>query len=449
MNGSQIIQYYLKEDVVKEIVDYCKNRWIAIECMPTKDGKRLFLRYWRDRLRPLAISNKDEFREILSMYKPLKPRTIYATANKYSNLSTKALLEEPKNILSTSPIWDIDGSLNQWQKILQLAQIVIDELNRHNVTESIFLKWSGRGLHIHIHENAISKDVLKENNPLDVAYSIVEYINRRIKERALKIIKESHEEERPLSIENKIDIKRVFTCPLSLHRELNLCAVCFKPDQISEFNPEWANPEKPKHNPNWRQYIAGEADKLAKLALMEVGGYNGWPATKISQEKPIEIKNIGRFQVMALLQAARYYILTGDLDKAMSFGLNRAIFYAWAKRRAKIKPPPRPKESLEKEAPIITKTHRDRTLIYIGNEGAFISPNGWFIIGNTEQTPKDYKNQIVRRIEAIIPYERAWNAAINYLKQFPKEILLNQNKFFNKVYKPVRDRFGLIIRQYA
>lgn len=29
---------------------------------------------------------------------------------------------------------------------------------------------------------------------------------------------------------------------------------------------------------------------------------------------------------MGLLQAARYYLLTGDLEKAKSFGLNRAIF---------------------------------------------------------------------------------------------------------------------------
>ncbi|MCD6195448.1 MAG: hypothetical protein J7J82_01515, partial [Staphylothermus sp.] len=34
---------------------------------------------------------------------------------------------------------------------------------------------------------------------------------------------------------------------------------------------------------------------------------------------------------MALLQAARHYIFHKDLDKAKSFGLNRAIFYAWAK----------------------------------------------------------------------------------------------------------------------
>ena len=34
---------------------------------------------------------------------------------------------------------------------------------------------------------------------------------------------------------------------------------------------------------------------------------------------------------MALLQAASYYLLKGDLNRAKSFGLNRAIFYAWAK----------------------------------------------------------------------------------------------------------------------
>jgi hypothetical protein len=41
---------------------------------------------------------------------------------------------------------------------------------------------------------------------------------------------------------------------------------------------------------------------------------------------------VGRFQVMALLQAARAKVLGYPLDEAQSFGLNRAIFYAAAKR---------------------------------------------------------------------------------------------------------------------
>jgi len=40
------------------------------------------------------------------------------------------------------------------------------------------------------------------------------------------------------------------------------------------------------------------------------------------------VSELGRFQVMALLQAIRYYLLAGDLERAKSWGLNRAIFYA-------------------------------------------------------------------------------------------------------------------------
>lgn len=41
---------------------------------------------------------------------------------------------------------------------------------------------------------------------------------------------------------------------------------------------------------------------------------------------------VGRFQVMATLQAARAYILGLPLESALSWGLNRSIFYAAAKR---------------------------------------------------------------------------------------------------------------------
>ena len=41
---------------------------------------------------------------------------------------------------------------------------------------------------------------------------------------------------------------------------------------------------------------------------------------------------VGRFQVMATLQAARGHVLGYRLDEAQSLGLDRAIFYAAAKR---------------------------------------------------------------------------------------------------------------------
>ena len=41
---------------------------------------------------------------------------------------------------------------------------------------------------------------------------------------------------------------------------------------------------------------------------------------------------VGRFQVMTLLQAARAHVLGLPLESAYSWGLNRAIFIAAAKR---------------------------------------------------------------------------------------------------------------------
>ncbi|MBC7189152.1 hypothetical protein H5U35_02900, partial [Candidatus Aerophobetes bacterium] len=49
---------------------------------------------------------------------------------------------------------------------------------------------------------------------------------------------------------------------------------------------------------------------------------------------------IGRFQVMATLQAARAFLLGLPLESAKSWGLNRAIFYAAAKRGFKKALPP-------------------------------------------------------------------------------------------------------------
>ena len=142
---------------------------------------------------------------------------------------------------------------------------------------------------------------------------------------------------------------------------------------------------------------------------------------------------------MGLLQAARYYLLMGDLEKAKSFGLNRAIFYAWAKRHAreaafrralKTRRTVSKKEATEKEK-----------AVQVGDEVAFVSTGGWFKIGEQEQRPEDYDRQIAQRIDGIIPYKEAWQAALEYLGGFDRETLLNQQKFFKQIYEPVRDKF--------
>lgn len=435
-----IERHYSKEVVKKEVADYCKGRWVALEGGVL--GSRVFLRYWRDG-RPLKIDVPADVDGLIKGFRGVKARTIYGSVNVYSKLVTKLDLEDRNNIVYASPIWDVDGELERWRDVIEVARIIVDELEKLGIVKSVFIKWSGEGAHVHVHEKCFSSDVLLKHNSLDIAYSLADYVLEKCKSRIMEVASRSS----GLKVENEIDLKRVFTAPLSLHRRRDLCCVCFKPSVLESFELDWADPKDFKHDGRWREYVDGEGDEAALKAIEAVGGYKGWPGavevrvrTTIAAPKPVEVEKkggIGRFQVMGLLQAARYYLLTGDLEKAKSFGLNRAIFYAWAKRYAK--------EVVSKRGARTTKAadevKREERSVQVGDEVAFISDRGWFIIGDQEQKPEDYDRQIVHHIDSVVPYEKVWQAALEYLKSFKREVLFDQQRFFKEVYEPVRDKF--------
>ncbi|MBO3839446.1 MAG: hypothetical protein QXS66_04535 [Thermoproteota archaeon] len=425
---SQVLEYYSNSRVVEEIFNYGRGRWIAIEGI---SDKRVFVRYDRSNA-PLRLQHLDDVEGFLKSFWFIKPRSFYGSVNKYSRLSEVKDLEDISNIEYSTPTWDIDNEVDRWRETIRVCRLIVDELEKEGVIKSVYLKWSGRGCHIHISEEAFSVDFLRKHHPLDIAFAIVEYIIRKVKPKLARL-------DASAKIENKIDLKRVFTLPLSLHRQLDYSCVCFKPDDIESFDLSWADPKNFRHKPAYTIFEKGEADELAEKALSEVGGYFkrvGLMPSPAEEKK--ETPELGRFQVMALLQAARCFILTGDIEKSKSFGLNRAIFYAWAKRRGvEAKPPARREAARLREKPV----EEEKRVFHLGNEAAYLSDDGWLIIGNAKQTPRDYDNQIVKRISEIVPYEEAWRRALEYLKRFPQEVLLDQQKFFNQVYKPVRDSF--------
>ncbi|MFX1563409.1 MAG: hypothetical protein ACFFDP_08895 [Promethearchaeota archaeon] len=146
---------------------------------------------------------------------------------------------------------------------------------------------------------------------------------------------------------------------------------------------------------------------------------------------------VGRFQVMAVLQAARAVILGLAEPSAKSWGLNRAIFYAAAKRGFKAKPPmPRPKGEIAAKPLVETK----ETLL-LGDEMAYKAQREkgalYFIIGDKVQTEDDFRRQIESRFSGN--FEQAWSEALDLVRQFDHEILLSQNRFFEQVYRPNRD----------
>ena len=158
----------------------------------------------------------------------------------------------------------------------------------------------------------------------------------------------------------------------------------------------------------------------------------------------LRFAGIGRFQVMALLQAARYYLLKGDLERAKSWGLNRAIFYAWAKHYGAQRRRFITLRELEKAAARRRPGQRCPTgMVEVLGECVEQGPHGWYTIGGEEQTPRDFDRQVKAKIEKIMPWEKAWEAALEYLRRFPRRVLEDPRLFYRLAYEPIRDTFFL------
>ena len=150
---------------------------------------------------------------------------------------------------------------------------------------------------------------------------------------------------------------------------------------------------------------------------------------------------IGRFQVMALLQAARAKVLGYPLDEAQSFGLNRAIFYAAAKRgfkgRTGAKHPGEQYVLQETPSKSITTTLQQDT---IGNEIAYyveLEGKKRYVMGEEILSPEDFDKQIAQRFGQAFP--KAWEQALQVVAQTDRATLESQREFYEEVYKPRRD----------
>jgi len=147
---------------------------------------------------------------------------------------------------------------------------------------------------------------------------------------------------------------------------------------------------------------------------------------------------VGRFQVMATLQAARAKELGLPESRAKSWGLNRAIFYAVAKRGFK--------HSAQRSGGhgVGKKTLAKRGLAYyMGDEMAYTTKKSgrvYFTFGGAIQTEADFKSKIEAQFGEH--FSTAWKEAIAIIHQYPKDVLLSQNRFFGEVYRPRRDELA-------
>jgi len=142
---------------------------------------------------------------------------------------------------------------------------------------------------------------------------------------------------------------------------------------------------------------------------------------------------VTRFVVMAVLQAARAHALGLPKEPAFSWGLNRAIFYAAAKRGFRGAPP--------EGAPSEGK-RREREVYRLGDEEAYRDPTAGslqFIIGDEAQTPEEFERSVVARFGSAGNFRLAWEEALKVVGGFDRAILESQRRFYDEVYRPRRD----------
>ncbi len=257
-------RHYSRLEVQREISEFCRGRWVAAHCID-EHGKPIFRRYVDGK--PITIKQPKEFLKLMKRLN-YKVRSVYATANVYSSIKNVEDVYELSNVSRCTPTWDIDGLLSNWSETIAIAREITSFLEDYGAQKSLYIKWSGNGCHVHIHEGAFSQALLDKHHPLDIAYAIVEYVNLKLSSKFIELSPRGE-----TKVENRIDPRRVFTCPLSLHRELDVVCICMKPNQLDDFSPDWINPSNFKHNTSWRIFMEGEGDELAREAIKTVGGY--------------------------------------------------------------------------------------------------------------------------------------------------------------------------------
>jgi len=148
---------------------------------------------------------------------------------------------------------------------------------------------------------------------------------------------------------------------------------------------------------------------------------------------------VTRFVVMAVLQAVRAESLGLPHDSALSWGLNRAIFFAAAKRGFNEAAPKAGEEPGKPAAAPVREVYR------LGDDEAYLDPNVkqiTFAIGGKDQTVKDFEKSVVSRFGTKENFRTAWKEAVQIVGTFDRAALESRRRFYDEVYKPRRDELS-------
>jgi hypothetical protein len=278
-------RHYSEPLVRREIAAYARGRWVGIHCTSTSGtGRPLLIRYLRRR-HPLRISSEEDAVRLFQLFERLGPRAFYGTANLYARLEAAEDVADLGNVVGCTPTWDVDNVPEAWKATIAAVKEIVSFLDSEGVRRSVYVKWSGRGCHVHLHERAFSKEVLRRFSAFDIGYAVVEYVNSRLAERLLRIAGEYAEN--ALRVDNEMDVQRLFTCPLSLHKELDRVCVCIAVEDLDRFTPEWTAVGAYRHYEGWNRWEEGEGDSIAVKACAAIGPSPSRPRLRLRRHRPL------------------------------------------------------------------------------------------------------------------------------------------------------------------
>jgi hypothetical protein len=148
---------------------------------------------------------------------------------------------------------------------------------------------------------------------------------------------------------------------------------------------------------------------------------------------------VTRFVVMAVLQAARAESLGLPHASALSWGLNRAIFYAAAKQGFRGAPKNGGEASTSSTGAPLPEIYR------LGHDEAYRAPNGpnpTFLIGGEIQTVEKFDQQVISRFGTKENFRAAWDEATRIIEAVGRTTLESPELFYSEVYKPRRDELS-------
>jgi hypothetical protein len=239
--------YYLRKDIQNILLGISKSREVVPKYMEGF-GKRPDTVEYANDIKNLAEKGATSFHCSEELWKnPL-------------DLKTELSSEEMNEMrMGWDLLIDIDSSYLDYSKIA--AELIIDALKFHNV-QNVGLKYSGnKGFHIVVPWKAFPEEIngIKTAKLFpEVPRAIAGYLNSFIREKLINEISSKTQPSKYIRGEEKagdfaekvmpdiilVSPRHLFRMPYSLNEKSGLSSVVIRPDQLKNFHPGWARPDR-------------------------------------------------------------------------------------------------------------------------------------------------------------------------------------------------------------